>query len=96
MIVKDCSSLVLCVILITILKRLIISLKYLKSIVMLSHIFCYSGSSESDSDGEEEVTAKAFLKKKPEALPDASKFLKSAKGSGVRECCRTKIHFGQH
>ncbi|XP_008312829.1 eukaryotic translation initiation factor 3 subunit C [Cynoglossus semilaevis] len=41
-----------------------------------------SGSSESDSDGEEEVTAKAFLKKKPEALPDASKFLKSAKGSG--------------
>uniref|UniRef100_A0A3P8WQS7 Eukaryotic translation initiation factor 3 subunit C n=1 Tax=Cynoglossus semilaevis TaxID=244447 RepID=A0A3P8WQS7_CYNSE len=46
-----------------------------------SHIFCYSGSSESDSDGEEEVTAKAFLKKKPEALPDASKFLKSDESS---------------
>lgn len=39
MIVKDYSCLVLCVILITILKRLIIGLKYLKTIVMLSHIF---------------------------------------------------------
>ncbi|XP_077959742.1 eukaryotic translation initiation factor 3 subunit C isoform X10 [Gasterosteus aculeatus] len=43
-----------------------------------------SGSS-SDSDGEEDedgVPAKSFLKKKPEVTPDASKFLKSAKGSG--------------
>ncbi|XP_062416263.1 eukaryotic translation initiation factor 3 subunit C isoform X3 [Pungitius pungitius] len=43
-----------------------------------------SGSS-SDSDGEEDedgVPAKSFLKKKPEVVPDASKFLKSAKGSG--------------
>eukprot|EP00064_Thunnus_orientalis_P015771 superscaffoldBa00002989_g15830 len=43
-----------------------------------------SGSS-SDSDGEggdDGVSAKSFLKKKPEASSEASKFLKSAKGSG--------------
>lgn len=43
--------------------------------------------SSSDSDGEagdEGVSAKSFLKKKPEASSEASKFLKSAKGSGVR------------
>ncbi|KAK2820334.1 hypothetical protein Q5P01_023293 [Channa striata] len=43
-----------------------------------------SGSS-SDSDeeeGDEGLSAKSFLKKKPEAVPEASKFLKSAKGSG--------------
>ncbi|XP_057681475.1 eukaryotic translation initiation factor 3 subunit C isoform X2 [Corythoichthys intestinalis] len=41
-----------------------------------------SGSS-SDSDGDDDgVSAKSFLKKKPEAAPEASKFLKSAKGSG--------------
>uniref|UniRef100_A0A7N8XXU1 Eukaryotic translation initiation factor 3 subunit C n=1 Tax=Mastacembelus armatus TaxID=205130 RepID=A0A7N8XXU1_9TELE len=32
--------------------------------------------------GDEGVSAKSFLKKKPEAAPEASKFLKSAKGSG--------------
>uniref|UniRef100_A0A671YHB5 Eukaryotic translation initiation factor 3 subunit C n=1 Tax=Sparus aurata TaxID=8175 RepID=A0A671YHB5_SPAAU len=44
-------------------------------------------SSSSDSEGEEGedgVSAKAFLKKKPDASADASKFLKTAKGSGVR------------
>uniref|UniRef100_A0A3P8U8I9 Eukaryotic translation initiation factor 3 subunit C N-terminal domain-containing protein n=1 Tax=Amphiprion percula TaxID=161767 RepID=A0A3P8U8I9_AMPPE len=43
-----------------------------------------SGSS-SDSDGEggdEGVSSKSFLKKKPEAASEASKLLKSAKGSG--------------
>lgn len=30
------------------------------------------------------MSAKSFLKKKPEAPAEASKFLKSAKGSGVR------------
>lgn len=42
-------------------------------------------ASSSDSEGEagdDGVSAKAFLKKKPEAPPEASKFLKSAKGSG--------------
>ncbi|XP_058477675.1 eukaryotic translation initiation factor 3 subunit C [Solea solea] len=40
-------------------------------------------SSESETEeGDEGVSAKAFLKKKPEPVPDASKFLKSAKGSG--------------
>lgn len=31
------------------------------------------------------MTAKSFLKKKPEASSEASKFLKSAKGSGVSD-----------
>lgn len=45
-------------------------------------------SSESDGEGGEDgVTAKAFLKKKPEVAPEASKFLKPAKGSGVRGHC---------
>lgn len=40
-------------------------------------------SSESEAEaGDEGVSARAFLKKKPEAAPEASKFLKSAKGSG--------------
>ncbi|XP_014870613.1 eukaryotic translation initiation factor 3 subunit C-like, partial [Poecilia latipinna] len=42
-------------------------------------------SSESDDDDDdvgEEVSAKSFLKKKPEGPSEASKFLKSAKGSG--------------
>ncbi|KAM9837629.1 eukaryotic translation initiation factor 3 subunit C isoform 1-T1 [Aulostomus maculatus] len=40
-------------------------------------------SSESDEEGGDDgVSAKSFLKKKPEAAPEASKFLKSAKGSG--------------
>lgn len=45
-------------------------------------------SSESEDDGGEEVSAKSFLKKKPEGASEASKFLKTAKGSGVRalEC----------
>lgn len=50
------------------------------------HFFVLQGSS-SDSDGEggeDGVSAKSFLKKKPEASSEASKFLKSAKGSGVR------------
>lgn len=42
------------------------------------------GSSDSDGEADEGVTAKSFLKKKPEPAPDASKFLKSAKGSGVK------------
>lgn len=42
-------------------------------------------SSESDDEtGDDGVSAKAFLKKKPEGVSEASKFLKSAKGSGVR------------
>uniref|UniRef100_A0A3Q2PHR2 Eukaryotic translation initiation factor 3 subunit C n=1 Tax=Fundulus heteroclitus TaxID=8078 RepID=A0A3Q2PHR2_FUNHE len=41
-------------------------------------------SSESEDDGGEEVSAKSFLKKKPEGPSEASKFLKGAKGSGVR------------
>lgn len=40
-----------------------------------------SSGSESDTP-KERVTAQSFLKKKPEGLPDASKFLKGAKGSG--------------
>lgn len=40
-----------------------------------------SSGSESDVP-KERVTAQSFLKKKPEGLPDASKFLKGAKGSG--------------
>lgn len=38
----------------------------------------------SSSDSEGEVSSKSFLKKKPEAPSEATKFLKSAKGSGVR------------
>lgn len=52
-------------------------------------IFVPQGSS-SDSDaeeGEDGVSAKSFLKKKPEPSLEASKFLKSAKGSGVRGQC---------
>lgn len=42
-------------------------------------------SSESDDEtGDDGVSAKAFLKKKPEGVSEASKFLKSAKESGVR------------
>ncbi|MED6266479.1 Eukaryotic translation initiation factor 3 subunit C [Characodon lateralis] len=42
-----------------------------------------SGSSyESEDDAGEEVSAKSFLKKKPEGASEASKFLKTAKGSG--------------
>ncbi|XP_068439303.1 eukaryotic translation initiation factor 3 subunit C [Clinocottus analis] len=41
-----------------------------------------SSSDSKGEDGEDGVSAKAFLKKKPESVPDASKFLKSAKGSG--------------
>ena len=51
------------------------------------HSFLVLQGSSSDSEGEEGedgVSAKAFLKKKPEASADASKFLKTAKGSGVR------------
>ena len=39
-------------------------------------------SSDDDEEGEEAMTAKNFLKK--EAVPEANKFLKGAKGSGVR------------
>ncbi|XP_031699817.1 eukaryotic translation initiation factor 3 subunit C isoform X2 [Anarrhichthys ocellatus] len=40
-------------------------------------------SSDSEGEGDEDgVSATAFLKKKPEVIPEASKFLKSAKGSG--------------
>ncbi|XP_077595240.1 eukaryotic translation initiation factor 3 subunit C [Stigmatopora nigra] len=39
-------------------------------------------SSESDDDDDGGVPAKSFLKKKPDATMEASKFLKSAKGSG--------------
>ncbi|XP_061765417.1 eukaryotic translation initiation factor 3 subunit C [Nerophis ophidion] len=40
-------------------------------------------SSDSNDEGDEDgVSAKSFLKKKPEATPEASKFLKPAKGSG--------------
>uniref|UniRef100_A0AAX7UUL9 Eukaryotic translation initiation factor 3 subunit C n=1 Tax=Astatotilapia calliptera TaxID=8154 RepID=A0AAX7UUL9_ASTCA len=38
--------------------------------------------SGSSSDSEGEVSSKSFLKKKPEAPSEATKFLKSAKGSG--------------
>ncbi|XP_047231998.1 eukaryotic translation initiation factor 3 subunit C isoform X2 [Girardinichthys multiradiatus] len=42
-----------------------------------------SGSSyESEDDAGEEGSAKSFLKKKPEGASEASKFLKTAKGSG--------------
>lgn len=56
------------------------------SVLKFILVFVSKGSS-SESDDEEDgegVSAKAFLKKKPEAAPEASKFLKSAKGSGVR------------
>jgi len=46
-----------------------------------------SGSSD-DEDGGEPMTAKSFLKK--EVAPDANKFLKEAKGSGVRRCTITQ------
>ncbi|TNN03907.1 eukaryotic translation initiation factor 3 subunit C isoform X1 [Takifugu flavidus] len=40
-------------------------------------------SSDSDDEGKDEgLSAKSFLKKKPEPSSEASKFLKSAKGSG--------------
>lgn len=52
--------------------------------IKLIPFFALQGSS-SDSEGEAgEEGAKSFLKKKPEVTPDASKFLKGAKGSGVR------------
>lgn len=42
-------------------------------------------SSDSEDEGKDEaLSAKSFLKKKPEPASEASKFLKSAKGSGVR------------
>uniref|UniRef100_A0A8C5E8G3 Eukaryotic translation initiation factor 3 subunit C n=1 Tax=Gouania willdenowi TaxID=441366 RepID=A0A8C5E8G3_GOUWI len=41
-----------------------------------------SDSDDDDDDDDDGVSAKAFLKKKPESAPDASKFLKSSKGSG--------------
>uniref|UniRef100_A0A7N8XXK9 Eukaryotic translation initiation factor 3 subunit C n=1 Tax=Mastacembelus armatus TaxID=205130 RepID=A0A7N8XXK9_9TELE len=48
-----------------------------------------SGKPSEAEAGDEGVSAKSFLKKKPEAAPEASKFLKSAKGSGVK--CRHAI-----
>lgn len=49
------------------------------------YLFIQGSSSDSEEeDGEDGVSVKAFLKKKPEVAPEASKFLKSAKGSGVR------------
>ncbi|KAJ0060628.1 hypothetical protein NL108_016606, partial [Boleophthalmus pectinirostris] len=43
-----------------------------------------SSGSESD-EPKERLTAQSFLKKKPDGIPDASKFLKGAKGSGDDE-----------
>lgn len=45
-----------------------------------------SGSSddEDDEDGGEPMTAKSFLKK--DGAPETNKFLKDAKGSGVKRC----------
>ena len=45
-------------------------------------------SSDDDEEGEEAMTAKNFLKK--EAVPEANKFLKGAKGSGVRTHTHTQ------
>ncbi|XP_060951127.1 eukaryotic translation initiation factor 3 subunit C [Limanda limanda] len=39
-------------------------------------------SSDSEAETGDEITADAFLKKKPEPIPDASAFLKTEKGSG--------------
>uniref|UniRef100_A0A8C5E9Z4 Eukaryotic translation initiation factor 3 subunit C n=1 Tax=Gouania willdenowi TaxID=441366 RepID=A0A8C5E9Z4_GOUWI len=60
---------------------------------------CSSSDSDDDDDDDDDgVSAKAFLKKKPESAPDASKFLKSSKGSGVsvdiqkqQACWRTSL-----
>lgn len=53
--------------------------------IVIILIFVQGSSSDSDDEGKDEgLSAKSFLKKKPEPSSEASKFLKSAKGSGVR------------
>ena len=49
-----------------------------------------SGSSDDEEEGGEGMTAKNFLKK--EAVPEANKFLKGAKGSGVRTHTQASTH----